>query len=168
MRYKSICPNRMFHHRTMYKTFHKKHHEWTAPIALTALYNHPIDHLISNILPAVLGPALMQSHLFTNWLWLTWASFRTLSDHSGYQLPGFPSPRMHDYHHLKFNECYGVWGLADFIHGTDRNFRKWLQNESTLKQSKPFQINDEVVFQNNNEENCINKLRLNKCKMHQH
>ena len=29
----------------------------------------------------------------------------------------------HDYHHLKFNQCYGVLGILDYLHGTDKGFR---------------------------------------------
>jgi methylsterol monooxygenase len=51
------------------------------------------------------------------------AILRTLNDHSGYHLPFFPSPEAHDFHHLKFNECYGFLGILDYLHGTDTLFR---------------------------------------------
>ena len=32
---------------------------------------------------------------------------------------------MHDFHHLKFNQCYGTdVGLMDWLHGTDRAWRE--------------------------------------------
>lgn len=51
---------RFLHHRRLYKYIHKKHHEWTAPIAVTAIYCHPLEHLLSNILP----PALVRDELW--------------------------------------------------------------------------------------------------------
>ena len=65
----------------------------------------------------------MGSHLATSWLWFSLAILRTLNDHSGYHLPVFPSPEAHDYHHMKFTECYGFLGILDYLHGTDRTFR---------------------------------------------
>lgn len=125
--------HRMFHHRLLYKWTHKVHHEWTAPIALSAYYNHPLDHLIGNILPATVGASLTNAHFFTTWIWLTWATVRTLSDHSGYHIFTFPSPRRHDFHHLKFTECFGVWGPLDYLHGTETLFRK---NLTSLQSNK--------------------------------
>ena len=29
----------------------------------------------------------------------------------------------HDFHHLKFTQCYGVLGILDYLHGTDSQFR---------------------------------------------
>jgi sterol desaturase/sphingolipid hydroxylase (fatty acid hydroxylase superfamily) len=47
----------------------------------------------------------------------------TLNAHSGYHFPLFPSPEAHDFHHLKFTQCYGVLGILDYLHGTDTLFR---------------------------------------------
>ena len=33
----------------------------------------------------------------------------------------------HDFHHLKFNQCYGVLGILDYLHGTDQQFRLSLE-----------------------------------------
>jgi len=44
---------RLLHHATVYKYIHKKHHEWKAPIGVTAVYAHPVEHIVSNLLPTV-------------------------------------------------------------------------------------------------------------------
>eukprot|EP00794_Sanderia_malayensis_P004509 gene4509-5106_t len=100
------------------------HHEWTAPIAIIAIYAHPIEHIIANLGPIFLGPVLMGSHIATFWLWFCLAYMSTIISHSGYHLPFLPSPEAHDFHHLKFTNNFGVLGVLDRLHGTDDMFRK--------------------------------------------
>jgi len=115
--------HRLLHHPLFYKRIHKLHHEWTASVGLVGIYAHPVEYLVSNVLPIATGPFLMGSHIATAWMWFCLAIANTLNSHSGYHFPFFPSPEAHDFHHLKFVNNFGVLGVLDRLHGTDNLFR---------------------------------------------
>uniref|UniRef100_A0A182NC50 Fatty acid hydroxylase domain-containing protein n=1 Tax=Anopheles dirus TaxID=7168 RepID=A0A182NC50_9DIPT len=121
--------HRFLHLTPLYKLVHKKHHEWTAPFAWTAMYCHPVEHIISNMIPPMIGIQLMKAHIFTTAIWFPLVIFNTIRDHCGYHLPFFPSSEYHDYHHAKFTECFGTFGYLDWLHGTDTKFRKSKQHQ---------------------------------------
>lgn len=116
--------HRILHHPRLYKYIHKQHHEWTAPIGIVSIYAHPIEHVISNAGPLVLGVFLTKCHLATAWFWYGLAIVQTTISHSGYHFPLLPSPEAHDFHHLKFNQNFGILGVLDRLHGTDSLFRR--------------------------------------------
>jgi len=94
-------------------------HRFTAPIALAAQYARPVEQMFANILPIVLPPQILKSHILTFWAFLGYELFGTATVHSGYDfLRG--QARMHDLHHEKFNLNYGSMGVLDWVHGTDR------------------------------------------------
>jgi len=76
------------------------------------------------LIPLTAGPFILGSHLAVTWVWVAFAIVNTLHVHSGYHLPLAPSPESHDFHHLRYNENFGVLGLLDYIHGTDTEFRR--------------------------------------------
>jgi len=119
--------HRFVHWGPLYKSIHKKHHEWTAPVGVVSIYAHPVEYALSNVMPLVLGPTLMTSHLLTTWIWFTMAVMTTIIHHSGYHLPFFPSNEFHDFHHLKFTCNYGLTGWLDYLHGTDKLYSNTVQ-----------------------------------------
>jgi sterol desaturase/sphingolipid hydroxylase (fatty acid hydroxylase superfamily) len=109
--------HRLMHTPLLYARFHKMHHEWKSPIAISSVYCTATDHIFSNILPLCIGPTLMCPHLAVVYLWEIVAIIHTLSVHSGYAIPSH-GVEMHDTHHKDFRLNYGAMGWMDWLHGT--------------------------------------------------
>jgi len=59
--------------------------------------------------------------------------FSDCASHSGYHLPFQPSPEFHDFHHKIFNSNFGgSHGLLDYLHGTDANWQRSIQQEHDI------------------------------------
>ena len=130
--------HRALHSRALYARIHKVHHRFVAPIALAALYAHPIEAALSNVLPLLVGPMLLRSHVTTVWLWTLLGVLGTQFHHCGYHMtPQWDlQPRFHDRHH-ETNDCnYGLVGALDWLHGTlrtDAPMRQHAESESSSK-----------------------------------
>jgi len=93
--------HRLFHVPGLYRYAHKIHHEWIAPVSVSSIYCHPLEYLLSNLLPVVIGPCIAQSHVLFAWFWYSLIIFFTTVNHSGYHFPFLPSSEFHDFHHAK-------------------------------------------------------------------
>ncbi|EWM23673.1 sterol 4-alpha-methyl-oxidase [Nannochloropsis gaditana] len=127
--------HRMFHHPSIYKYFHKQHHEFKSPIGISSEYAHVLEDLIVNLPSTLLPPVILGVHPLVLYLWLALRIWETVDAHSGlalpwspyYLLPCFAGPLFHDFHHMATTKgAYGVLGLMDYIFGTDKEFKEHL------------------------------------------
>jgi hypothetical protein len=80
-------------HRTLhsipflYLNVHKLHHRWVQQVSIAAEATHPIEFVLSNVIPFAAGPLLSGAHLSLLYIWTIYRVFETISHHSGYELP---------------------------------------------------------------------------------
>jgi sterol desaturase/sphingolipid hydroxylase (fatty acid hydroxylase superfamily) len=127
-------------HRPLLYRWHKKHHEYkgdaSATTILSAMYLSPMDFLISEIVPTMLGVIAAEltfarrMHAFTVVTFIVPATFTSLAIHSGYSFPLSPLRLLpfnteieayHDLHHRHPVVNYGgILLIWDHVFGTLR------------------------------------------------
>jgi len=120
--------HRLLHYGTFYANIHKIHHNFKAPTGIASEYAHPIEYIVGDLIPVMIGPAILNCHIFVTWIWYFVAIVGTISHHCGYLFPwliGGLNPLFHDYHHYSFIANFGLLGILDKLHGTDRGFNEW-------------------------------------------
>ncbi len=131
----------------LYKNIHKTHHTYSYPNVFIAYYQHPLDLVLTNLLPTLLSLWILQdicSLQISYYLWTIMNTYKTyieICGHSGKNIPqtsGYPQcmwlvkflqielyTKDHDRHHSLNNCNYSKrFSLWDKIFKTYRNDKK--------------------------------------------
>jgi len=91
--------HRILHFPIFYKYIHKLHHEWNAPVSIAAAYAHPVENLVSNVLPAFAFLYIRKPHIVSLNLFVAQGLAQTLIEHCGFECKYF------FFNHFSKNKC---------------------------------------------------------------
>jgi len=135
--------HRLVHASSIYKYIHKQHHTFKGTVSYAAEYAHPVEVVLSNIIPTLAGVVLMGAHPAVFMVWAVVRLEQTYEAHSGYSFAGSwlhklgltnsDAAAYHDFHHT--GNC-GNFGAAylDWLCGTMDVYVAQGGHEAYLKQ----------------------------------
>lgn len=126
-------------HTPQFYWIHKKHHEYTTTISIAAEYAHPIEFILSNSIPTIIGFKVLAYfypvHIVTALTWLIYRIILTSDLHSGYEFPWdfyrllpFTAPASyHDYHHShNVGNFASSFMLIEALLGHNKEYYKYM------------------------------------------
>lgn len=107
--------------------YHKLHHEFKAPVAITSIYCHPFELIIGNLPVIITPPFLISSHLLVFWMFIVNVIITSQHAHCGWSLPFLTPTMIHEYHHWEGYDNLGAVGIFDDYFHTNTNWKKsWM------------------------------------------
>uniref|UniRef100_A0A7S0J978 Fatty acid hydroxylase domain-containing protein n=1 Tax=Calcidiscus leptoporus TaxID=127549 RepID=A0A7S0J978_9EUKA len=118
--------HRAFHHKLLYKAFHKQHHAFRGSVGAAAEFAHPVEVVVANQLPTVGFLLGVGAHPLLQAAWLALRLTQTYEVHSGYDFTDTWLCRVgllnggcafHDHHHTANMGNFGSEHM-DWLFGT--------------------------------------------------
>ncbi|GMI75354.1 sphingoid base hydroxylase 2 [Hibiscus trionum] len=122
--------HRYFHHnKFLYRRFHSHHHRLVVPYAFGAIYSHPLEAFLFDIIGGALSYSISGMSPRTSIYFFSFATVKSVDDHCGVWLPGNlfhilfnNNSAYHDVHHHlcggKYNFSQPFFVMWDRIMGT--------------------------------------------------
>jgi sterol desaturase/sphingolipid hydroxylase (fatty acid hydroxylase superfamily) len=103
--------HRLLHHPWLFRWIHARHHTFTTPIPIIAVYAHPMEHLVLNLGTTLSGPVALRMHAWAVGAWVSVCVFTTLRAHLATHLA--TRSDLHVQHHKTPRRYYSVMGWMD-------------------------------------------------------
>jgi len=127
------CTHRFLHWNKIYPYFHKIHHAHKQPVSFAAENAHPVEFVLGNMIPLMMGGIILgpHMHMYTGLLWGVVRILETHDTHSGYEFPFSPFALIpfsatgpyHDYHHThnvgNYSTFFTIW---DTVFGSNKAY----------------------------------------------
>ena len=115
--------HRFLHRPFWMKKVHHVHHEFRTTTAIASEYAHTVEFVAANFQTLACGVIIVAPSLPAIYLFTLIAVSTVLVHHSGYALPWASWSVHHDWHHYRYKEAFGTFGLIDHWLRTDGEFR---------------------------------------------
>lgn len=116
--------HRFLHRPWWMKRFHRVHHEFRTTAAWAAEYAHPVEMIFGNFGTLAFGVVILGPDLATIYLYTVLGTLTFVGHHTGFAVPWLSWAVHHDWHHYKYTEAFGTYGVLDRLLGTDAEFRQ--------------------------------------------
>ena len=133
----SFLMHALIHQPKLY-WMHKMHHEYAVPIAISGIYVHPVQYVLSSTISTCLGFKILLNfypvHAFSIAIWLTFRMVEINESHCGYNWPWsqaallpFSIPENYHFFHHRVNagNYAGILYFLDSLFGTNAEYWKY-------------------------------------------